>query len=142
MVRCAAGTSKPFLVQGGVKQGSALSLLLFIPCVDAITRDIQKPHPWCMLYADDVMVAVETREELQEEVQLSEERLQRHGLRLNIAKTEYMECGAKIEDGTICVDGNKLKKVECFKYLRSRIAFTDDVLPDSYGRANAAWMKW
>ncbi|EYC25573.1 hypothetical protein Y032_0011g1280 [Ancylostoma ceylanicum] len=142
VVRCAAGTSKPFPVQVGVHQGSALSPLLFILCVDAITRDIQKPHPWCLLYADDVMLAAETREELQEEVQLWKERLQRYGLRLNIAKTEYMECGAKIEDGTICVDGNNLKKVECFKYLGSRITSTGDVLPDAYGRANSAWMKW
>ncbi|EYC36369.1 hypothetical protein Y032_0903g2962 [Ancylostoma ceylanicum] len=142
VVRCAAGTSKPFPVQVGVHQGSALSPLLFILCVDAITRDIQKSHPWCLLYADDVMLAAETREELEEEVQLWKERLQRYGLRLNIAKTEYMECGAKIEDGTICVDGNNLKKVECFKYLGSRITSTGDVLPDAYGRANSAWMKW
>ncbi|EYC22249.1 hypothetical protein Y032_0017g3240 [Ancylostoma ceylanicum] len=88
------------------------------------------------------MLAAETREELQAEVQLWKERLQRYGQRLNIEKTEYMECGAKIEDGTICVDGNDLKKVECFKYLGSRIASTGDILPDALGRANAAWMKW
>ncbi|EYC14091.1 hypothetical protein Y032_0042g713 [Ancylostoma ceylanicum] len=35
-----------------------------------------------------------------------------------------------------------LKKVECSKYVVSRIASTGDVLPDAYGRANAAWMKW
>ncbi|EYC36185.1 hypothetical protein Y032_0925g3062 [Ancylostoma ceylanicum] len=96
------------------------------------------------------MLAAETREELQAEVQLWKDPreglwvqspLQRYGLRLNIEKTEYMECGARIENGTICVDGNDLKKVECFKYLGSRIASTGDILPDAFGRANAAWMK-
>ncbi|EYB85329.1 hypothetical protein Y032_0300g1803 [Ancylostoma ceylanicum] len=142
VVRCSAGTSKRFPVEVGVHQESVLSPLLFILCVDTITRDIQKPHPWCLLYADDVILAAETREDLQAEVQLWKDRLQRYGLRLNFEKTEYMECGPRIEDGTICVDGNDLKKVECFKSLGSRIASTGDILSDALGRANAAWMKW
>ncbi|EYC17012.1 hypothetical protein Y032_0032g2617 [Ancylostoma ceylanicum] len=88
------------------------------------------------------MLAAETREELQAEVQLWGDRLQRYGLRLNIEKTEYMECVPRIEDGPICVDGNDLKKVDCFKYLGSRIASTGDILPDALGRANATWMNW
>ncbi|EYC26912.1 hypothetical protein Y032_0009g423 [Ancylostoma ceylanicum] len=88
------------------------------------------------------MLAAETREDLQAEVQLRKDRSQRYGLRLNIEKTEYMECGPRIKDGTICVDGNDLKKVECFKYLGSKIASTGDILSDALGRANAAWMKW
>ncbi|EYC05353.1 hypothetical protein Y032_0082g1535 [Ancylostoma ceylanicum] len=88
------------------------------------------------------MLAAETREDLQEEVQLWKERLQRYGLRLNIEKTEYMECGPRIEDGTICVDGNDLEKIECFKYFGSRIVSTGDILSDALGRAIVAWMKW
>ncbi|KIH49186.1 hypothetical protein ANCDUO_20740, partial [Ancylostoma duodenale] len=126
----------------GVRQGSALSPLLFALCVDVITRVIQKPHPWCLLYADDLTLAVATRKKLQTDVQLWKERLQQYRLQLNIKKTEYMVCGAKIKDGTICVDGNDLKKIECFKYVGSRIASTGDILPDAYGRANAAWMEW
>ncbi|EYC25465.1 hypothetical protein Y032_0012g1908 [Ancylostoma ceylanicum] len=51
------------------------------------------------------------------------DRLQRYGLRLHPGKTEYMECGAKIED-EICGDGNDLQEVECFKYLGSRFEHT------------------
>ncbi|EYC04285.1 hypothetical protein Y032_0088g2119 [Ancylostoma ceylanicum] len=111
VVGCSAGTSKLFPVEVGVHQRSVLSSLLFILCVETVTRDIQKPHPLCLLYAYDVMLAAETREELQAEVQLWKDSLQRYGLRLNIEKTEYMECGARKEDNTICVDGNDLKKV-------------------------------
>ncbi|ETN76256.1 hypothetical protein NECAME_11794 [Necator americanus] len=38
------------------------------------------------------------------------DQLQQYGLRLNTSKTEYMECGPRIEDGSIRVDGTELNK--------------------------------
>ncbi|EYC40903.1 hypothetical protein Y032_0590g385 [Ancylostoma ceylanicum] len=68
-VRSAAGTSAPFDVHVGVHQGSALSPLLFILCMDTVSSDLQSRPPRTLLYADDVVVAASTREELQKEVQ-------------------------------------------------------------------------
>ncbi|KAK6766018.1 hypothetical protein RB195_025744 [Necator americanus] len=45
VVRCAAGTSRSFPVQVRVHQGSSLSPLQFILCMDTITKEIQKQHP-------------------------------------------------------------------------------------------------
>ncbi|EYB91435.1 hypothetical protein Y032_0206g1991 [Ancylostoma ceylanicum] len=133
-------------VEVGVHQGSVLSPLLFILCVDTITQGYPVAAslvPTGLLYAGDLMLAAETRKERQAKVQLWKDRLQRYGLRLKTEKTiENIECGTKIEHGTICVDGDGLKKVECFKYLGSRIDSTGDILSDTFGRANAAWMKW
>ena len=50
-----------FSIKVGVHQGSALSPLLFIAVMDTITRDMQQPIPWTLLYADDVMLAHTTR---------------------------------------------------------------------------------
>ncbi|EYC13502.1 hypothetical protein Y032_0043g752 [Ancylostoma ceylanicum] len=44
-VQAAAGTSAEFPISMGVHQGSALSPLLFILVMDAITRDLQRPEP-------------------------------------------------------------------------------------------------
>ncbi|VDP56865.1 unnamed protein product [Heligmosomoides polygyrus] len=53
-VQSAAGTSMEFSISVGVHQGSALSPLLFVVVMDAITRDLQQPVPWTLLYADDL----------------------------------------------------------------------------------------
>ena len=45
VVRCPAGISPPFSISVGVHQGSALSPLLFILCMDSVIRGIQTPHP-------------------------------------------------------------------------------------------------
>ncbi|KAK6737515.1 hypothetical protein RB195_019929 [Necator americanus] len=124
VVRCAAGISRPFPVEVGVHQGSSLSPLLFILCMDTITKEIQKQHPWTLLFADDVMLASGSRGDLQKQVRSWKDRLQKYELRLNTSKTEYVECGPRIEDGSIPVDGTELNKVSCFKYLGSKVTST------------------
>ncbi|RCN49370.1 hypothetical protein ANCCAN_04621 [Ancylostoma caninum] len=117
--RCLAGINKLFLVHIGLNQVSALYPLLFILC----ERHHQgcpeaTSNSWCILHADDVMIAAETKEQLE------------------------AECGAKNEDGTIYFNGSDLNKVRCFKYLGSVIASTGDIVPNAHGRGSAAWMKW
>ena len=140
-VRCSVGTSSPFTIKVGVHQGSALSPLLFVLCMDTVTADIQSPHPWKLLYADDVLLANEEREQLQVQTQQWKTRLADYGMRLNTKKTEYSECGLQSTE-TISVDGEDLKKVTQFKYLGSFISSDGDTLPDARARVNAAWSKW
>ncbi|VDO95316.1 unnamed protein product [Heligmosomoides polygyrus] len=58
--------------------------------MDGFTRDLQKPVPWTLLYADDVMLASDGKGELEREVQAWCDRLERFGLKLNVKKTEYV----------------------------------------------------
>ncbi|KAK6751745.1 hypothetical protein RB195_003280 [Necator americanus] len=141
VIRRAARTSRPFPVQVGVHQSSSLSPLLFVLCMDTITKEIQK-HPWTLLFADDVMLASESRDDLQKQVQFFKDRLQQYGLRLNTSKIEYMECGPRIKDGSIRVDGTELNKVNRFKYLGSKVTSTGDIDQEGRARVNVAWKKW
>jgi hypothetical protein len=118
-----------------------LSPLLFVLCMDTVTSDLQMPHPWSLLYADDVLLAAEERQRLQEQAQEWNDRLAEYGLHLNVKKTEYMECGPQT-DGTIQIDNQDLNKVEQFKYLGSLVNSNCDTLLDARARVNAAWMKW
>lgn len=140
-VRCPVGLSPKFPIRVGVHQGSALSPLLFILCIDTVTRNIQAPHPWSLLYADDVCLAATNREELNANVQLWKNRLGEHGLRLNLSKTEYLQCGEQT-DGTLKVDGTDIPKTTNFKYLGSVLTADGDSLPDARARVAAAWLQW
>ena len=50
-----------FLIRIGLHQGLALSPYLFALAMDEVTRDIQGDIPWCMLFADDVVLVDESR---------------------------------------------------------------------------------
>lgn len=139
-VRCSTGTSDSFPVSVGVHQGSALSPLLFILVMDTITRDLQEDIPWTLLYADDVLLAANTKEELQQRVQIWNSRFCQFGLRLNIAKTEYMETISSPD--SIMVDGENLTKTNRFKYLGSHLQSDGNIDGDVRARVNGAWMRW
>ncbi|VDP00189.1 unnamed protein product [Heligmosomoides polygyrus] len=68
-VRAPAGTSMEFPFSVGVHQGSALSPLLFVIVMDAISRDLQMVARWTLLYADDAMLACEDKTELERQAQ-------------------------------------------------------------------------
>ena len=140
-IRGPVGTSPSFTINVGVHQGSALSPLLFVLCMDTVTADLQSPHPWTLLYADDVLLAAEERQELEHQTREWKTQLDKNGMRLNIKKTEYMECGAQ-GDETINIGGEDLKKTTQFNYLGSIITTEGNTLPDARSRVNAAWMKW
>ena len=56
--------SKSFEVKVGMHQGSALSLLLFVIVMEAISREFMVTLPWELLYADDLAVIAKTEEDL------------------------------------------------------------------------------
>jgi hypothetical protein len=54
----------------GLHQGSALSPYLFALVMDEVTRDIQGDIPWCMLFADHVVLVDESRTVVDQKLEL------------------------------------------------------------------------
>uniref|UniRef100_A0A183FPM7 Reverse transcriptase domain-containing protein n=1 Tax=Heligmosomoides polygyrus TaxID=6339 RepID=A0A183FPM7_HELPZ len=74
-----------------------------------------------LLYADDVMLACEDKDDLEQQVQAWCDRLAIFGLKLNVKKTEYLTTDVS-ESSSIKINGTELARTSVFKYLGSAIA--------------------
>jgi hypothetical protein len=89
-VRTNDGNTDYFPIKIGLHQGSALSPYLFALVMDEVTRDIQGDIPWCMLFADDVVLFDESRAGVNRKLELWWQILESKGFRVSRTKTEYM----------------------------------------------------
>ncbi|GJV57816.1 retrovirus-related pol polyprotein LINE-1 [Tanacetum coccineum] len=91
-VRTTMGSTEFFQVEVGLHQGSAISLYLFTLILDELSRGIQESIPWCMIFADDIVLIVESAEGLNNRIEKWREALEDNGLRVSREKTEYLRC--------------------------------------------------
>ncbi|KAJ8709706.1 hypothetical protein PYW08_009710 [Mythimna loreyi] len=143
-VRSAAGTTNNFNVAVGLHQGSALSPYLFLIIMDALTSDIQEEAPWCMLFADDIVLVAESALEVQSRLEVWWQRLESVGLKLSRTKTEYLFCdfGGLSSPVPIALAGTPIPTCSDFRYLGSLIQGNGEIDRDVAHRINSGWMKW
>ena len=65
-VKSSVGLTGSIPVRVGLHQGSALSPYLFDLIMDVISQGIRDQSPWCMLFADDIMICSIDREIVEE----------------------------------------------------------------------------
>ena len=85
--------------------------------MDEVTRDIQGDIPWCMLFADDVVLVDESRTGVNQKLELWRETLESKGLRLSRTKTEYMRCDFSTttrEEEDINLEGQVVPRKDTF----------------------------
>ncbi|KAK3570005.1 hypothetical protein QTP86_008433 [Hemibagrus guttatus] len=63
VVRCAVGQTEEFKVEAGLHQGSALSPFLFAIEMDQLSEEVRQESPWTMMFADDIVICSESREQ-------------------------------------------------------------------------------
>ncbi|XP_065864026.1 uncharacterized protein [Euphorbia lathyris] len=145
-VRTSVGKTEEFPITIGVHQGSALSPFLFAIVMDELTSSLQDGIPWCMLFADDIVLVEETKEGVEMKLELWRQTLESRGFKLSRSKTEYLECkfsGRRSrEAGTIILDGRVVQASDCFRYLGSIIQTDGEVDGDVAHRIKAGWSKW
>ncbi|KAL6580722.1 hypothetical protein OROMI_006645 [Orobanche minor] len=145
-VRTNVGRTEEFPITIGVHQGSALSPFLFAIVMDELTRGIQNDVPWCMMFADDIVLIDETKVGVQQKLELWRDTLEARGFRLSRSKTEYMECrfsdNSDREAERITFDGKVVHGSTFFRYLGSIIQKDGELHGDVAHRIKAGWLKW
>ncbi|KAK3554356.1 hypothetical protein QTP70_022588 [Hemibagrus guttatus] len=69
VVRCAVGQTEEFKVEVGLHQGSALSPFLFAIVMDQLSEEVRQESPWTMMFADDIVICSESREQVEESLE-------------------------------------------------------------------------
>ena len=72
-------------------QGSALIPFLFTIIMDKLTEDIRKDAPWDMLFADDIVLSRQNHWELENDLKIWRNALERRGLKVSRTKSEYLK---------------------------------------------------
>ena len=113
------GASEEFAVKIGLRQGSVLNRLLIIAVLDLISRKtVVKDAMKKLLYADDLALVANDKQELQETLEEWNGLFTRHGLKINVKKTEVLHIGLHREELGIELgielEGKKLTQGDSF----------------------------
>ncbi|KAE8722892.1 Proton gradient regulation 7 isoform 2 [Hibiscus syriacus] len=162
-VRTTVGDTETFPVKIGLHQGSALSPYIFALIMDDIYFATPNGVPWCMLFADNIVLVMagpdilralgptlvlvaEIKTELNRRLAAWKTALEEKSLKINIEKTEYLcsnfSGNQNDDDVEVCIEGHVIPSKECFKYLGSMIHKDRGVDDDVTHRIKMGWLKW
>ena len=114
--------------------------------MDKISKSIWETVPWCMLFADDIVLAAETKEEANSKLEEWREAFEGKGLRISRTKIEYLRCDfsgtESIRELELTIGGEVVACTSMFKYLGSVIQSNREIDRDVINRIQAGWLKW
>ncbi|KAK3570391.1 hypothetical protein QTP86_019262 [Hemibagrus guttatus] len=142
VVKCAVGQTEEFKVEVGLHQGSALSPFLFAIVMDQLSEEVRQESPWTMMFADDIVICSEIREQVEENLERWRFALDRRGMKVSRSKTEYMCANEREGSGTVRLQGEEVKKVQEFKYLGSTVQSNGECGKEVKKRVQAGWNGW
>ncbi|KAK3528659.1 hypothetical protein QTP70_007205 [Hemibagrus guttatus] len=142
VVRCAVGQTEEFNVEVGLHQGSALSPFLFAIVMDQLSEEVRQESPWTMMFADDIVICSESREQVEENLERWRFALERRRMKVSRSKTEYMCVNEREGSGTVRLQGEEVKKVQEFKYLGSTVQSNGECGKEVKKRVQAGWNGW
>ncbi|XP_050540945.1 uncharacterized protein LOC126905353 [Daktulosphaira vitifoliae] len=130
--------SEEFQTTTGLKQGDALSPILFNIVLEMAVREVQEEYQGIncgrnlpvLAYADDVVILGESEQDIQKATELLIRSAKKRGLNINETKTKYMRIGrnkGQMRNAAgLQVGGYMFEEVDNFKYLGTNLSSTND----------------
>ena len=138
-----SGLSEEFPVNIGLRQGSALSPLLFIMVMEIISRKISTKNILRkMMYAGDLAIIAESKQDLQEVLEEWKWVFEKYRLRMSLEKTEVMWVGHQREELNIRFNGKEIKQVDGFVYLGGMVTEDGHSAAEVQRRTQAGANAW
>ena len=95
-----------------------------------------------MLFADDIVICKETREEKERRLEFWKYALERRGIKVSRSKTEYLCINGGNDDETVKMEDTKVPRVKEFKYLESTVQESGGYEREIKKRVQARWNRW
>ena len=89
--------------------------------MDRLTGEVRREPPWMMLFADNIVICKETREEVEQELESWRYALERRGVKISRSKTEYLCINGGNDKETVKMEDTKVPRIKEFKYLESTV---------------------
>ncbi|KAK3508981.1 hypothetical protein QTP70_015404 [Hemibagrus guttatus] len=109
--------------------------------MDQLSEEVRQESPWTMMFADDIVICSESREQVEENLERWRFALERRGMKVSGSKTEYMCVNEREGSGTVRLQGEEVKKVQEFKYLGSTVQSNGECEKEVKKRVQAAMAK-
>ncbi|KAK3522749.1 hypothetical protein QTP86_032027, partial [Hemibagrus guttatus] len=116
VVRCAVGQTEEFKVEVGLHQGSALSPFLFAMLMDQLSEKVRQESPWTMMFADDIVICSESREQVEKNLERWRFELERRGMKVS-RTCEFR----KMAEASISVDQDQFICPLCLDLLKDPV---------------------
>ena len=140
-VKTSIGLTGKITVRVGLHQGSSLSPCLFDMILDVMGQGIKEQPPWCMLFADDIVLCSTKRDNVERKLEEWRRTMEERGLKISRKKTEYLGCNEH-QDAEIHLQGETVKRVKTFTYLVSRLAQDGELGAEVTHRVQSGWKNW
>ena len=110
--------------------------------MDRLTDEVRREPPWMMLFADDIVICKETREELERRSESWRYALERRVMKVSRSKTEYLCRNGGNDDETVKMDDTKVPRIKAFKYLISTVKESGSCEREVNNRVQEKWNGW
>ena len=110
--------------------------------MDKLTENNRKDAPLDMLFADDIRLSSQNHRELEDDLKIKRNALERRGLKVSRTKTEYLKVGDLDDREELKLQGKKVKRAKNFKYLGSTVSSDRRCEEKVKRRIQAGWMSW